>query len=344
MVSASATHPQSLLILGGTSWLGGAVAAQAVSRGHRVTCLARGESGSVPPGAEHVVADRWQDGAYDAVRDRDWDVVLDVTWQPELVHGATAALATRAAHWIYVSSCSVYSDDRTPHSDESAPLHEAWAGSGVADMEGYGPAKVACEEAVRTAVGDERALVCRPGLIAGYGDPSDRFGYWPARVARMQDAEEVLLAPPLDAPVQVIDVRDLTEWLVAVIEAGTTGVFNAVGDTVSVADVIAACAAVTGHEPVAAEASDAWLAEHEVAPWMGPASLPLWLPQDEYAGFMTRRNDAARTAGLVLRPLRETAAAALDWERERGLGRERRAGLTPERELALLTELLELVD
>ena len=341
MVSESAPSPLSLLILGGTSWLGGAVAALAASRGHRVTCLARGESGSVPPGVEHVVADRWQPGAYDEVAGRDWDVVLDVSWQPDLVRGAVAALADRGRHWLYVSSCSAYSDDRTAGADESAPVHEAWTGSGAVDIESYGPAKVACEEAV-LGVGADRAFVCRPGLIAGYGDPSDRFGYWPARVARMESADEVLLVPPLEAPMQVIDVRDLAEWLVGVAEDGITGVFNAVGDVSTVADAIAASAAATGHEPVAAEAEDGWLAEHGVAPWMGPDSLPLWLPQDEYAGHATRRNDAARAAGLRLRPLQETAAAALEWERELGLGRERRAGLSPDRELALLTELLDV--
>ena len=330
----------SLLVLGGTAWLGRTVATLAAARGHDVTCLARGESGQVPAGVRHVRADRWQEGAYDEVAGRDWDAVLDVSWQPELVRSALAALAERTGTWLYVSSGSVYADDRTPHTDESAPLHEPWAGTGAVDIESYGPAKVACEQAVLDAVGAERALLARAGLIGGHGDGSDRFGYWPARVGRMQSADEVVLAPPMASPVQVIDVEDLAAWLVRAAERRTAGTFNATGDVVTLEDVLRACVVATGNEPVAAEAEDAWLAEHGVAPWSGPGSLPLWLPQDEYAGFMTRSNEAAKAAGLELRPIADTASASLAWERELGLDRERRAGLSRDRELELLTDLL----
>ena len=190
--------PRSLLILGGTSWLGGAVARLGLELGLQVTCLARGRSGTVPPGAEHVVADRWLPGAYDEVAGRAWDAVLDLSWQPELVRGATAALAGRTGHWLYVSSVSVYSDDHTPDTDESAPVHDPWQGSGEVTVEQYGPAKVACEQAVMSVAG-EQTFVCRPGLIAGYGDPSDRFGYWPGRTARVRTAGEPVLVPPWTA-------------------------------------------------------------------------------------------------------------------------------------------------
>jgi 2'-hydroxyisoflavone reductase len=327
---------RSLLVLGGTSWLGGAVARRALERGHRVTCLARGTSGTVPAGAEHVVADRWQAGAYDGVATRVWDAVLDVSWQPDQVRSATAALAEHAAHWLYVSSCSAYADDRTPDTDESAAVHEPWDGTGEVSIEQYGPAKVACELAVRSAVGEDRACVCRPGLIGGYGDPSDRFGYWPARVDRAQADGEPMLVPPLDGAAQVIDVDDLARWLVHVLEQRVTGVYNAVGDVHTITEILAACADVTGRHPTTVPVADSWLRERGVAPWMGEESLPLWLPMPDSAGFMTRRNDAARAAGLELRPLRDTAAAALAWERERGLSRPRGAGLTPDREAVLL--------
>lgn len=326
--------PRSLLILGGTSWLGGAVARLGLEHGHRVTCLARGSSGTVPPGAEHVVADRWLPGAYDEVAGRAWDAVLDLSWQPELVRGAAAALAGRTEHWLYVSSASAYSDDRTPDTDESAPVHEPWPGSGEVTIEQYGPAKVACEQAV-LSVGGERAFVCRPGLIAGYGDPSDRFGYWPGRAGRVRTAGEPVLVPPLDGAVQVIDVDDLARWLVHVVEHQVTGVYNAVGEAHTVADVLQACADVAEVRPEPVAVTDAWLLDRGVEPWSGQDSLPLWLPA-EYAGDMTRRNDAALAAGLEVRPLRATAAAALAWERELGLDRPRRAGLTPAREAELL--------
>jgi nucleoside-diphosphate-sugar epimerase len=325
--------PRSLLILGGTSWLGGAVARLALQRGHRVTCLARGRSGTVPPGAEHVVADRWLAGAYGEVADRAWDTVLDVSWQPELVRGAASALAGRTEHWLYVSSASAYAD-RRPDSDESAPVHEPWRGSGEVTVEQYGPAKVACEQAVRSVAG-ERSCVCRPGLIAGYGDLSDRFGYWPARMGRIAVAGEPVLVPRLDGAVQVIDVDDLARWLVHVIEHQVTGVYNAVGDVHTMADVLDACGDLAAARPALVPVTDDWLLDRGVAPWSGDESLPLWLPA-EYAGDMTRRNDAARAAGLDIRPLRATVAAALTWERELGLERPRRAGLTPAREVELL--------
>jgi 2'-hydroxyisoflavone reductase len=115
------------------------------------------------------------------------------------------------------------------------------------------------------------------------------------------------------------------------------GAYNAVGDVGTIADVLEASCAAAGRRPRTVEVSDEWLAAQQVAPWVGPESLPLWLPQPEYAGFMTRRNAAARGAGLALRPLADTLAAALRWERECGLTRERRAGLSAAREAALLS-------
>lgn len=329
--------PLRVLILGGTSWLGGTLARRAVDRGHQVTCLARGESGDVPDGARHVRADRWASGAYQEVAGTDWDAVLDVSWQPDLVRSALTALSTRAGIWIYVSSCSAYRDDATPDTDESAPLHEPWRGTGEVTREEYGAAKVTCEQACLAALPADRVLIARAGLIAGYGDRSDRFGYWPARIAETETVASPVLIP--DSPqlsVQVIDVEDLTTWLLDCAETRTHGIFNAVGDEHSMATVLEACARRVGRSPTWVPVPPHWLAEHDVAPWAGPESLPLWLPLPAYAGFATRRNEAARSAGLRLRPLEETIAAALAWEQERGLTRDRKAGLTRARETALL--------
>jgi 2'-hydroxyisoflavone reductase len=337
------TTPQSgtpaqldLLVLGGTSWLGGEVARRALARGHRVTCLARGQAGLAPEGVTWVRADRSTDTAYDEVADRDWDAVVEVSWQPDFVRSALEALGKRTGHWVYVSSCSVYSDERTPNTAEEATRHPAHPGAGQVGPEAYGPAKVACEDACVSAMGADHTALVRAGLIVGYGDRSDRFGYWPARITRAGDGEPVLV-PPRDSACQVIDVEDLADWLVLLAEQRTGGAFNALGDVTTVGAVLDACLAAVDHDATLVEVSDGWLAEQGVAPWSGPESLPLWLPQTDYAGFMTRRNDQALAAGLTLRPLADSVAASLRWEREAALDRDRSAGLSPAREAELLT-------
>lgn len=324
-----------ILVLGGTSWLGGTVASVAVARGHEVTCLARGESGSVPDGARHVPADRWLSGAYDGVATSDWDAVVDVSWQPELVRSALAALASRARHWLYVSSISVYADHSIPGGDESAQLLPVWSGSGEANAEDYGEAKVSCETACAQRVDTARLLVARAGLIVGYGDRSDRFGYWPGRFARASHGEPVLV-PPKDMPVQVIDVVDLACWLVASAELGVSGTYDTVGPSLSFGDVAASCAPAAAVEPDLVDPGEEWLVAEGVAPWAGPDSLPLWLPLASHGGMVSRSGAAVRRAGLECRPLQETVDDSLRWEREQGLARERRAGLSSEREAALL--------
>lgn len=328
-----------VLVLGGTSWVGGAVAGEALKRGHRVTCLARGESGTPPRGARWVQADRTLPNAYDAVAGHAWDAVIEVSWQPAFVRAALGALAETARHWVYVSSCSVYLDDATPQQAEDAALHQPHPGTETVDWEVYGPAKVACEQACLGAMGTEHVLVARAGLIGGHGDRSDRLGYWPARVARAA-VDEPVLVPPLDAAAQVIDVEDLSSWLVSCAERCTAGMLNAVGEVSTVRAVLDASVRAAGHAPRLMEASSEWLTQSGVEPWAGPESLPLWLPMPEYAGFQTRRNDVARAAGLTLRPLEDTIGASLRWERELGLGRERRAGLSAGREEELLRRLV----
>jgi nucleoside-diphosphate-sugar epimerase len=327
----------SLLVLGGTSWLGGRVVRDALESGLEVTCLARGETGMVPEGATWVRADRNDASAYDEVAGRSWDLVLDVSRQPRQVRSAVAALGGRAGHWVFVSTISVYAEGLPAYGDENAELLPPLEGDVDAGIEEYGEGKVACEQAVREGLGEHRALIARAGLIVGRGDRSDRFGYWPARAMLAADGEPVL-CPPREQPLQVIDVEDLASWLLVGGLAHVAGTFNAVGHLVSVGDALDTCAEVAGTAPEWREASERWLLEHEVAPWMGPGSLPLWLPAEDQAS-MTVDGSSARREGLVNRPLAETARAALEWECELGLERSRWTGLTRERERELLAEL-----
>ncbi|MCU1518860.1 MAG: epimerase [Pseudarthrobacter sp.] len=327
-----------ILILGGTAFLSSEIARQAVAAGHHVTCLARGSAAEPPAGVHWIKADRSLGANSYAEVAEDWDAVIDVARDPVPAKDALDVLADRAGHWTFVSSCSVYASHDTPGEAEDADLLPPLAAGVESTPENYGESKAAIELATLEAAGD-KAHLCRAGLIGGPGDATDRYGYWPARFAR--DNSPAVVPDIAGHATQVIDVRDLSGWILAAAAQGVTGALNAVGDQVPFGDYVQEARAAATCEGEVMAAPEDWLAAHGIDYWAGPDSLPLWLPPG-HDGFCSRSNNAARAAGLALRPWQETVAATLEDERTRGLHRHRKAGLAPATEARLVAELRNL--
>ena len=315
-----------LLVLGGTAFLGRALVAAALERGHEVTLFNRGRTNpELFPEAERLRGDRNED--LSALEGREWDAVVDVaTFLPRAVRLATEALRDRVDRYVFVSSISAYADFSTPASEDSplAQLENPESES----IEDYGPLKAECERLVQEAFG-ERALVVRPGLIVGPHDPTDRFTYWPRRVA---EGGRMLAPAPPDQPVQVIDVRDLGEWIVAAIEAGRSGVYNVTGEPTTFEALLDECMRVSGDAEIVWVPPES-LVEAEVGEWM---ELPLWIVTPEFAAMQRTDVSKALRDGLRFRPLEETIRDTLAWDAERTTPRAEGVGLTAERERELL--------
>lgn len=328
----AAAKPMDLLILGGTGFTGPFQVAYALARGHRVTVFNRGRTnpGILPDAVEQLTGDR--NGDLESLKGRRWDAVIDVpATLPRWVRASAQLLKDSAGLYAFVSSISVYRDVSVPGVDEDAPLH-ALEDPDTEDYQYYGGMKAASEaEAERAFPG--RALLVRPGLIVGPGDPTDRFTYWPARIHR---GGEVLAPGTPDDPAQVIDARDLAEFIVRLVERRATGAYNATGPTTPFGGML------TGiREAIGADASFTWadadfLAANEVQPW---SHMPVWVPPTgEYEGFARVSIDKAVAAGLSFRPFADTARATLGWHLSRPAERrgQLRAGITAEREAELL--------
>lgn len=327
-----------ILVLGGTSFLSKEVARVGLLRGHDVTCAARGKSGTPPEGARFLQLDRDDPTALEPLAGERFDAVVDVaTMATAWVNDALRVLGARAAHWTYTSSINVYADLSTMHQTTKAATLTPIPESERTELDEvtpayYGGVEMASENAVREAMGD-RAFVVRPGQITGPGDYMDRFGYWPARFSR---GGRVAVPDNPGQPIQHIDVRDLAEWIVFAGEQRLSGTYDAVGPALELGSVLREMAELTAPEgtelvPISPEK----LTESAVNPWMGPKSMPLWAPETHY-GFTSHDATSAWKAGLRLRPLSATVLSALADERERGLDRERKAGLTPAEEAELL--------
>lgn len=319
-----------ILLLGGTGFLGRMIARTAIAQGHDVTCLARG-NGERASGATFVQADRERDDAFAAAAGTEWDAVVDLTSQPAFAKHAVRDL--RAEHWIYVSSSSAYARGDVFEQAESAETLAPLENDRFEDMAEYGSAKVSCETVYREH--SPSHTIVRSGLIGGEGDHTARSGYYPWRFAHPTGSD--VIVPDPTYPIAMIDVADLSEWIVLLAGERHSGTFNATGVSTTLGEVLELSRDVAGSDAIARVVETDTLDELGVAPWMGPKSLPLWVGSPEHRCFGTLDTTAARAHGLKHRPLRETLAAALAYEETRD--RPRRAGLTDDEERALRAAL-----
>lgn len=343
--------PLRILILGGTGFIGPHQVRYALARGHKLTLFNRGRRPKDwPAEVEELTGDR-NAGDLKTLENGEWDVCIDnPTTLPFWVRDAGQVLKGRVGHYVFVSTLSVYADNATPGAAEDAPL-AAYAGAdamaetaeSLRDSRGalYGPLKAESERTARRIFGDGAVSIVRPGLICGPGDETDRFTYWPARLANDGGRwDPTVLAPGAgDDPVQIIDARDLAEWIVRVAEARAAGGFNATGRPIPMRTLLAEVSAGVGAKPPLAWAPTPFLRAEQVAPW---SDMPVWIPAEgPTAGFHGRSIERALAAGLTFRPVGTTAADALAWLREQPAERREklRAGLAPEREAALLGKL-----
>jgi 2'-hydroxyisoflavone reductase len=235
---------------------------------------------------------------------------------------------------VFISSLSVYADVSQPGLDETASVGRL-KDKAVEEITGetYGPLKALCEQAVEETFAG-RALVIRPGLIVGPHDPTDRFTYWPQRVAQ---GGEVLAPGRPERPIRFIDVRDLAEWIVRMVEKGRTGTYNADGPGVpqTMLDLLATSRSVSGSSATFTWIDEQFLLDNSVVPW---SEMPLWVPElePENAGFFAMRSNKAVAAGLDYRTVAETVRATLDWLAGRPQDWEPRAGIPRAREAELL--------
>ena len=326
-----------LLVLGGTLYLGRHAVEAALARDHEVTLFNRGQTNpELFPAVEKLRGDRA--GDLSLLKGRSWDAVLDPSgFLPSVVRASCGLLADAVDHYVFISSISAYADNTRRGMVESDALAEMPAGA-PEELTGetYGPLKALCEREVLTAFDDCSAVV-RAGLIYGPHDPTDRSGYWPVRIAR---GGEVLAPGRPERPVQLIDVRDLGEWLVHLAETRTAGVFNATGpaEPLTTGRYLETCREVIGSDARLEWVDEAFLLEQKVGPY---SELPLWVPEQFHA-FMSVNCERAKGAGLRYRPLADTVRDTLAWAKTLPPGQRSKPGvvippaLDPERELELL--------
>jgi len=322
-----------VLILGGTVFLGRHLVDAALAHGHEVTLFNRGmhDVGGYS-GLERLRGDR-AGGDLDALRGRRWDVAIDTSgYVPRLVQASAALLADAVEHYTFVSTISAYPEYPAGGVDEQAPVASPELGTEEVTGETYGPLKVACELAAEAAM-PGRVLVVRPVLIVGPHDNTNRFTYWPVRVAQ---GGEVLAPGRPERAIQLIDGRDLAEWMVRLAERRATGLYNATGPegTLTMGALLEECRRFGGGDARFTWVGDDRLLAIGAGAWM---EVPLWVPTGEAPGFFSIDCRKAVAAGLTFRPLIETIRATLAWYN--GLPLDERpgeAGMSRQREEELL--------
>lgn len=338
---APAVDPKRILILGGTGFIGPHTVEYALSRGHEVSTFTRGRSPTeLPPDVEQLIGDRNDD--HSALEGRNWDLVLDNNAQDyRWVETSTEMLRNAAEHYVFVSSISAYALEgfdwsradqvlMEPAVDVDYPVIEAPEGWSYGDDAAYGHMKALSERIVMDAF-PGRSTIVRPGLIVGPGDRTNRWGYWPLRLA---DGGEVLAPGNPEHANQIIDQRDLTEWMVRLGESRTSGVFNGTGpdERMSMATMLERIGDGVGFDGALTWVPEDFLEAEGLQPW---GDFPAWIPGDP---LMFVDVSASVSAGLTYRPLRVTAADTLAYERSRDPDEvaARPFGLTREREAEVL--------
>jgi 2'-hydroxyisoflavone reductase len=323
-----------VLILGGTAFLGIHLTAELRKRGHEVTHFNRGRTGVPAEGVRSIHGDRTV--SFGGLEGESFDAVIDTSgYVPHVVERSARFFASRTARYVFISSISVY-DHTIEETFEDSPMPALPEAASRTEMtwETYGSLKAACECIVASTFRD-RATILRPGLIVGPHDPTDRFTYWPLRFAR---GGEVLAPGVPERPVQFVDARDLSSFAVHLIERNASGDYNVNSPqgTYTMDGVMQTCAHVARVPGTTLRwVDDAFLTEHDVAPWM---DLPLWVPPSEnLPGFTNMNIGKALVAGLTIRPLTETVRDTLQWAATRPRNYVPKAGITAERERELLS-------
>jgi 2'-hydroxyisoflavone reductase len=325
-----------ILILGGTKFLGRHLVDTTPAAGHKVTLFNRGKTDpTLFSNRDTIIGDREQD--IERLSGREWDAVIDVAgYVPRIVRISAEALKGSVKKYVFISSISVYPDFKKVGINEDDPVGKL-EDETVEEITGetYGPLKALCEKTVQEIYGG-RALIVRPGLIVGPYDPTDRFTYWPMRVKRGGD---MITPDKPETPIQIIDVRDLSEFIIKLIEEDASGIYNATGPDhkLVMGEFLETCKRASGSKATFHWASAEFLKEHEVAPW---SDMPVWIPDsEEDAGFSRVDISKALNAGLLFRPLEDTIHDTIEWAGTRPEDHEWRAGLNPTKENILLSVL-----
>ncbi len=319
-----------ILILGGTHFLGIHLAEEFQERGHELTLFNRGvQNPDLFPDIEKLQGDR--DGNLHALEGRHWDAVIDTSGHlPRIVEQSAQVLAGATKHYTFISTIGVYENFHKFHIDESYPIAQLREPqSEVITDKTYGALKGLCEAVVQHYF-PEQTLIIRPGLIVGPNDPTDRFTYWVKRIA---EGGEVLA--PAHQPVQFIDVRDLSKWIVQMVENQATGIYNAAGESLSLELLLQGCQQASPKKTYVTWVSEEFLLQKSVQDWV---ELPLWLSNKrQMPGFFHINSQKAIRSGLTLRPLAETIEATLKWDMARDNVR-LQAGLDRSKEKELLLD------